>query len=260
MEKIKSIVVWFKTVVILILALLFFVSQPAIAGEKGGDTWEFSAQFIPWLASIDGETATGSDIDMPLHDILDNLNMMMMANFEARKNKWVFFFDVVYLDMEDGDDSKGRLLTLTDIEMTAWVLEPTVGYTVLDSGRWHMDVLAGARCLYMKIDVDLKTTPPLPDERSDDSSSESFWDGIIGVRGQIDLDSHWSLPFYLDVGTGDTNFTWQAAAGVGYKFESFTLNVGYRYLAWDWDDEDKGGAVLNDLTVSGPVIGFKYIF
>ena len=50
--------------------------------------------------------------------------------------------------------------------------------------------------------------------------SESVWDGIVGVKGRYAFgdDRKWFVPFYLDVGTGQTKLTWQAAAGVGYAF------------------------------------------
>ncbi len=37
----------------------------------------------------------------------------------------------------------------------------------------------------------------------------------------MNLNQNWYLPFHFDVGTGDTNLTWQAFAGVGYKIGSF---------------------------------------
>lgn len=250
----------FRTTIILSFAMLFFILQPALADDSRGDKWEIEASITPWAASIGGETATGSDIDITLSDIIENLDFTFMGHIGARKNKWSFFVDVIYLDIEDDDEVEGRTLALTDLEMTSWILTPSVGYTFLDSGRWYMDFIVGARYLYLKVDVELETMPPLPNVRSDDSESGGIWDGIVGVRGKVDLNRNWYIPFYMDVGTGDSDLTWQVYAGVAYKFESFTLDVGYRYLAWNWDDDDQGGAVFNDLDVSGPMIGFKFIF
>src|SRR4029453_4711191 len=89
-----------------------------------------------------------------------------------------------------------------------------------------MDALAGARLL------DVKTTtrwsisgnlgPIAPSGRTGSSESTSReLDGIVGVKGRTRLGTsgRWTLPFYLDVGAGDSDLTWQAAAGVSYGFK-----------------------------------------
>ena len=45
------------------------------------------------------------------------------------------------------------------------------------------------------------------------------WDGIVGAKGAFALgDKHkWVVPYYVDIGTGDSDVTWQAELGVGYR-------------------------------------------
>jgi hypothetical protein len=50
--------------------------------------------------------------------------------------------------------------------------------------------------------------------------------------------------------------TWQAMAGIGYKFKWFHVNAVYRYLKWDFDDN----AALDKLDISGPALGIKFVF
>ena len=78
-----------------------------------------------------------------------------------------------------------------------------------------MQFLAGARLL------DLETTlgyqfigniSALPLAASGSSRvTESFWDGIIGVKGRLSFgdDRKWFVPYYLEVGTGQSDLTWQ---------------------------------------------------
>ena len=65
---------------------------------------------------------------------------------------------------------------------------------------------------------------------------------------------------YLDVGTGDTDLTWQALASLGYQFEHLDLVFGYRYLDWDFDENDPGGKTFADLDFNGPYAGVKFTF
>ena len=143
--------------------------------------------------------------------------------------------------------------SIINIEMKNWILTPMVTYRVVEEEQLSLNILAGARYLYLK--TSLETDLP-----ASVSKSGSVWDGIVGVRGTYDLNEKWYMPFHLDVGAGDTDLTWQAFAGVGYKYESFDLIAGYRYLDWNFDDSDTGGRIFNDLTVNGPVISFKFAF
>jgi hypothetical protein len=81
---------------------------------------------------------------------------------------------------------------------------------------------------------------------------ESFRDAIIGVKGRYVFGAgrKWSVPFYLDVGTGQSDQTTQAAIGLGYAFGWGELSAMYRYL----DYSAKSGKILQDVNLSGPMI------
>jgi len=72
----------------------------------------------------------------------------------------------------------------------------------------------------------------------------------------VNLTKKWYLPFYGDVGTGDSDLTWQVLAGIGYKFKWFDVVAAYRYLDWDFDDNP----AIDDLNFSGPIVGIKFVF
>jgi hypothetical protein len=44
------------------------------------------------------------------------------------------------------------------------------------------------------------------------------------------------VPYYLDVGTGESDFTWQAMTGLGYSWKSVDVNAAWRYLDYDVGD------------------------
>jgi len=82
------------------------------------------------------------------------------------------------------------------------------------------------------------------------------WDGVVGIRGFYNLTDHWFVPYRLDIGTGDSDFTWHALAGVGYKFDTFKLIAGYRHMEREFKDDE----VLEDLQINGPAIGAVITF
>ena len=187
-----------------------------------------------WGAAIDATTQTGGDIDLSFNDILDDLDMTFMGGFGARKGKWSLLVDAVYMDISQSDGGSETIPILggavnvtrtvdTDITMKSWITTFGAGYNVVNNERATLDLIGGAR--YFWIDVDVKLNLSRDGEflqtsrQVKVSESDHVWDGIVGVRGKINLDKNWYLPYYADVGTGGSQSTWQAMAGVGYQFK-----------------------------------------
>lgn len=168
--------------------------QPALADQASSGEWQFSADLYMWAPAIKGETAQGGDIDISFSDIVDNLDLTFMAGFAARKDKYSLLVDVIYMDLEDTSNYTlvhGPLrltsLSVTNLEMTAWVVTPAAAYTVVDTDQVQLNMLAGARYLYMKTDVDLVQERPIETRKFSPSGSGDLWDGIVGVRGNVKL-------------------------------------------------------------------------
>ena len=62
------------------------------------------------------------------------------------------------------------------------------------------------------------------------------------------------MPYYLDVGTGDSDLTWQGIAGIGYAFGWGETVAAWRYLDYDLDS----GSPVADINFSGPAIGVVF--
>lgn len=87
------------------------------------------------------------------------------------------------------------------------------------------------------------------------SHRETVWDAIVGAKGRYTWgDGRWSVPFYVDVGTGESDLTWQAAAGIGYSFSWGEITVMWRELSYDL----KSSRNLQDVRFSGPMFGATF--
>ena len=239
--------------------------QPVLAEETSPNSWTFSANIYAWMPAIKGQSTTGQDIDISFSDILNNLDFTFMGGVTARKEKFSLLVDVIYMNLDDTSNTilhQGNLvnLSLTNVKLKSWVVTPAVAYNVVQSDRVKLDLLAGARYFYLKATTDFEDQGPLTTRKFSASGSTDYWDGIVGAMGQIKVNEKWYLPFQGDIGTCDTDLTWQLFGGGGYKFTNLDLIAGYRHLEWDFDSSNKGGEVLNDLYISGPIIGFRYYF
>lgn len=241
------------------------------AAASGSDQWEYEAMIYLWGAGMDATTQTGGDIDISFSDILDDLELAFMGTLGARKGQWSLLADAVYLDIsQDGGGSEtipilGGAVDIArtvdvDIEMKAWLTTFGAGYNVVNNERVTLDLVGGAR--YFWVDVDQKldlirngvSMQTLRQVKVSDS--QDVWDGIAGIRGQVNLNNNWYLPYYADVGTGDSQSTWQAMAGVGYNFKWGDVLLAYRYLDYEFDSD----FLIEEITVGGPVLGARFRF
>ena len=82
----------------------------------------------------------------------------------------------------------------------------------------------------------------------------SQWDGIAGIRGHYNLSDKWFVPYSLNGGAGESDFTWGATAGFGYRFQDLSAIFGWRYLGYDVGSDN----LIKELTLNGPFAGFVY--
>jgi hypothetical protein len=187
--------------------------------------------------------------------------MVFMGGFEARKNRWSIITDMVYLDV--GGDKTTTITTRpgvpvtasVDLDISTWIIGGAIGYDLVQDDRMTLAVVGGARYTAMDTDSTL-TLQGVTARSSKNSASEDLLDGIVGVRGFINLTEHWYLPYYADIGAGGSDLTWQALAGIGYRFSWGDLKLAYRYLDYEMDD----GKLLADLNVSGFLLGISFHF
>lgn len=237
-----------KLVAILILmGSLLFANSVAAEEDLG-----FDFMLYGWLPTIETESETGSKSEISRGDILENLDMTAMWAARVHKGKWSLMADFVYFNVSNDDGSSlNSLLKLDEVGLKSWIVTPTIGYTVHQTDQQSVELYAGARYIWIEVDLDLESRPPLPPESRNASDSASNWDAIVGVRGNYQLSDKWYIPYNINVGTGDSDSTWEASGALGYKFSKLDAVVGWRYLTWDFGND----SAVKDLTVNGPYAG-----
>lgn len=234
------------------LSTVALLGASSASAQEG---WDYTGFIYLWGASLGGETTTGQSIDVSFSDILDNLDFGIMGTLEARKGPWAIFGDGIYLNIaKDGDAAVGPGIPASaDVDIKGIVSTVGAGYDFIDNGQYRMNAFGGVRYLDMDTTVNLGVGGGSARVRDDFNN----WDAIIGIRGQYAINDRWSLNYYTDIGTGDTDLTWQAALLADYKFDKWTLTFGYRHLAWS-DVNDS--AAIEDVEFSGPFVGAKFEF
>lgn len=259
--------------VLVIFSMLFVLPVVYAAEGRDTDAWQQRILVYGWFPSVNGTLnfdipGTGGSASADASDLVDGLQGVFMGTYEARKQKWAFLADVIYLNLSNSDDKlvsvpvgpgSGTVKLDAEQSMKAWVLGLYGGYNVYQTERMSTDVVAGVRYLSVDADVKLNVTGPLPPTLPGAKLSQSvdLWDGIIGVRGKATINDKWYLPYHLDIGAGDSDFTWQAMVGAGYRFNSWgDVVLAYRHLEYDEGND----GLLQDVSFSGPAIGINFRF
>jgi len=259
------------------LAVAAAALKPAPAfAEDGEDGSGWRATIYAWLPTIEGTTRFPAweegSIEIGVDDLLDNLDFTFMGALQWHSGSWGFMTDVLYLD-EGVHRSGYRDVTVgpgerpvnleadLNLDMKSWVWTIAGTYSVTVNERGRSNVLLGARTVNVKQDLDWAINGeigdlPLPGRSGATGVSETLWDAIVGLNGYFRFGDgrRWVIPYHLDVGTGDSDLTWQAMAGLGYQFGWGAVVFNYRYLDYD----PGSGSPLTDLNFSGPMLGASF--
>lgn len=245
---------------------------PAAVSAAEADDWQFGASIYGWFPDISGTTNVpigSGDFTIGISDILDNLEFTFQGSFDARKGKWGFLSDVIYMDVANTKKSiRDGMIGGTQLP---WEINGEFGvgmksliwtnvgyYRLVEDSNKSFDMLAGVR--YADIDQDISWSlsgdigqTPLPGREGSVSVGDTLWDYIIGFRGQVAFgaDDKWFIPYYADIGTGDADLTYQLAGGIGYKFNWGAIAALYRYMDYDV----ASGKPIDTMDFSGPAVG-----
>ncbi|NCF19540.1 MAG: hypothetical protein GWP63_14960 [Haliea sp.] len=246
----------FNYLAVLFLCLFVQGVSAQIAGD-GTDNWEYVAEIYLWGANVDVTNPDGSSSEIRFTDLAQDLELGFMAALGAQRGNWLLLADFIYLDVDDDvEDQVLPGVELKTLGLEGWIINGAVGYRIHESERHTLQTLAGARYLWLEAPLTFRFDDPLPPGREKISESEGFVDGVVGFRGHWRFSPKWYLTYHADVGTGDSDTTWQGLGAIVYRFDNFDAVLGYRYLDWSLDDDEP----LQDLNLSGVFAGIKFIF
>ncbi len=269
-----------NTIRLTALSGLLALALPLAAdAQMKANEGQWRASIYGWFPSIGGSTsfpptgATGPTINVDADTVLDALKFAFMGTLEYRKDQWGLWTDLVYVDL-GGSKSGMRDVTVgpqqlpgdvtlnANLDVKAWIWTIAGTYNVIKSPEYSMDLLFGTRMIDMEEKLNYAFTGNigpllLPGPSGTKSLTLTNWDAIVGVKGEATFgsDRKWFVPYYLDIGTGQSKFTWQGIVGVGYAFNKTTSVVGaWRYLDYEMDSGDP----IQSVNFNGPLIGVVF--
>ena len=257
-------------------AMIVAAVMPASAEEDMFDgKWHFALTPYLWLPDMTGTvtyqnpSGAGGSLSATIDpgSYLQSLDFAAMFAAEARKGDALIFTDYIYLHLGGHDAAvqsvtgPGGNVQVPINEGGSWSVVTNVwtlaaGYAVLHKPEGFLDVFAGMRLLSFSSSVswDFSAATGSLAKTGSVSQTDTLWDAIVGVKGQVRLgEGNWFMPYYADIGGASNNWTWQAALGLGYRFGWGDAVLLVRSLSYN--DNDK-----LDLRMTGPVLGVTFKF
>jgi hypothetical protein len=238
-----------------VIAFACFVPSYATAGEEAAamsknpvteeSPWESNLRFDGWLVDIDvglENTAAGlsKSIFIGFDDIINNLDWIVPIGGDFRYKRFGFMPDLVAVKMSGGQTAPGPFFNRANIDLELGILGLPLYYRLIDQPKTSLDILAGARFIWIDLDIGLSGGPlGTATGPASAGTDANIWDGIAGLRLEHNFSEKWYCSIYGDVGTGASDLTWQFLASIGYRVnEKLSLITGYRYLDYELSDEN----------------------
>ncbi|MFT3805644.1 hypothetical protein [Arenimonas sp.] len=253
-----------------------FGLAPSAHAAAAETDWQYRASVYAFLPEITGElrvdVPAGGRIDVDADELMKNLKFAAMGSFEAQKGRWGFFVDVVHMNIGDSIADSTALAHGTlplppgvtadaslDVNATAFTV--AANYRAISTKSSQFDVFGGARLLDAEGELEWRFETPMgplppPMGQGSGSAGKQGWDGIVGVKGRHSFGERqqWFVPYYIDAGAGASDFTWQAAAGIGYSARWGETFLVWRHLAYEFGED----RAIENISFSGPAIGVAF--
>jgi hypothetical protein len=260
---------WVLIVVVVFLMTIFSTGAQASESDEK-DRWEFAIIPYLWALSLDGSaTVKGqkSDVDMSFSDIVRKLNIALMFDFEARKDRLGFFVNPLYAVLSGDQTVSGVSIDATmNMFLGSFGVDYQLGpYALTEPSATGTPAVTlipyiGGRYTYLGVTINAK-------EVRYTEGSKNWLDPIFGLRTIWDFSKRWNFELGGNIGGFGTgsDFAWEAFSFFGYRFSLFGQDnahfyFGYRALYQDYKEGSGSDLFEFDTTMHGPVLGLSIGF
>ena len=150
------------------------------------EPWQFTIAAPGWLASMNGTIGVrgvNADIDVPVGEVLQHLDMIFAARAEARKGPFGIYGEIIYIGLTDGAQISG-LIDNVSAKVGLTLFDGALSWRLINQPRWSLDFAAGTHYtnVYEQLTLD-------PNPVAIHQASQQFVDDIAkDLRDRLDQD------------------------------------------------------------------------
>lgn len=125
------------------------------------EPWQFTIAAPGWLASMNGTIGVrgvNADIDVPVNEVLQHLDMIFAARAEAQKGPFGIFGEVFYIGLSDNTQINGLINNIHEtVDLT--LVDGALSWRLFNQPRWSLDFAAGTHYTTVYEQLELHSDP-----------------------------------------------------------------------------------------------------
>jgi hypothetical protein len=258
-------------------AVLATPSANAAEAQPGDGYDGYMFALYGWLPGISADLRyqlpSGTADTKSKGSIFDYLSGALMMQATGHYGEWGWYGD---FDWVDFSGEKGRFRQIGGANIggnvtldTKWSFSGGMftfagSYNLYHSNEGFGDLLFGMRYLWTSSDLSwdfgANGNGGLNIANSGKvSRSENLWDAIVGLRGRWRFgdQGRWFVPYYIDGGFGNSNWTSEVGFGIGYAWDWGDVDLSYRDTRYHQSSDTD---LIRRVGLSGPAIKFAWYF
>lgn len=226
---------------------------------------------VPKLPTGAGGGAVATNVQVGPSDYLTNLNSAGMFAFNVRKGDAELLGDFIFTNLSSNatfyttlSGPAGHLKIpatfTTNARFSSTIWELAGGLSLAHSHNADVNVLIGWRQFPITTNLSYNATiggPRVSFTRSGTVRIAPIAsDVIFGFNGKVFAGDHFFVPYYIDMGVGSNQSTWEGYGGAGYAFaHGQTLVATIRSLNYYGFSSS---SPVQKLNMWGPLLGYTF--
>ncbi len=150
------------------------------------EPWQFMLAAPGWLASLDGTIGVrgvNADIDVPIDEVLQHLDMIFAMRAEAQKGPFGIYGELIYIGLSDVAQINGLINNIHE-QVDQTLVDGALSWRLFNQPRWSLDFAAGTHYTSVYEQLELHSDPAAIQQ-----ASEQFVNNIANdLRARLDQD------------------------------------------------------------------------
>src|SRR5215469_8667259 len=109
------------------------------------EPWQFTIAAPGWLASLNGTIGVrgvDANIDVPVDEVLQHLDMIFAMRAEAQKGPFGIYGEIIYIGLSDGAQINGLINNIHEV-VDQTLVDTALSWRLINQPRWSLDFAAG---------------------------------------------------------------------------------------------------------------------
>src|SRR5213592_21654 len=150
------------------------------------EPWQFTIAAPGWLASLNGTIGirgVNADIDVPVDEVLQHLDMIFAMRAEAQKGPFGIYGELIYIGLSDVAQINGLINNIHE-QVDQTLVDGALSWRLINQPRWSLDFAAGTHYTNIYEQLELHSDPIAIQQ-----ASERFVDDVAAdLRERLDND------------------------------------------------------------------------